>query len=389
MKTIYFLILSGLVLSSCNPGGGGSNGAPARPQYEGDLAAKAQEIYGTAYESHFYDCDRKWKDRILELASAVEANRAHILEIQKNSTEQDADEKLIKFNGFEFLESLTEPKGVDKWTESRYSWPKIYSYYVKVKNEPKHPAWLVINGASRSLILEDIRRISYQLHPGARLSAKEVILSTYAKIELCQKNSACISIDFSPVEKTWLQESVEETNILNRLSSGVDYATKRNDINTLNEIIGYAADRFGFFKNATLRTEGNTLIVPLNVSVLGADASKLIAVLEKTWAVHGLELKIVNSGEGYRVDISNTPGERAYVNHNDKQMQLFAPAPLATVEHEFGHILGLRDSYYTSFDQKTCDYVDDSNEGNIMSSHLTGHVLKEHIEKIKSAYGLN
>lgn len=76
--------------------------------------------------------------------------------------------------------------------------------------------------------------------------------------------------------------------------------------------------------------------------------------------------------------IAENPGERAYVSFARRIMQLFAPARLTTIDHEFGHILGLMDTYY--------NYVDEYNRSDIMS--MKGRVLPEHIQSIKAAYGL-
>lgn len=67
-------------------------------------------------------------------------------------------------------------------------------------------------------------------------------------------------------------------------------------------------------------------------------------------------------------------------------MQLFNFSRLKTAIHEFGHVIGLTDEYYTSWDTTKCSYVDEYNGGNLMSDSFTGKVLPEHWQLIKKTY---
>ena len=223
------------------------------------------------------------------------------------------------------------------------------------------------------------------MHPGTRRSDKDKILNIFSIIDKCYLNSTCTSLVFSSDEEAWLREGLYHSEVLSKLKNNESFESNRKAIEFLYYDIRWSAQRFGFYKNSTISVQNNVLIIPIDISILALDYQTFIDDLEKTWSVFGLKIKISNSNAGYKVKISNEPGERAYVSHREKLMQLYAPARFSTVEHEFGHIIGLRDTYYTSYDQSTCEYVDDYNEGDIMSDS-GGKVLQHHIDKIKQAY---
>lgn len=386
MSKIILLSLVFAFLTSCNSGGSGGNSPePGRKLFQGDLDKKASEIYGPDNEWYFYDCDKNQRRMVLEISAAVEANRANILALQKQLLSQNTEAQIVKMNGYEFVDQ--KPKEYpDQWEEDRYSWSSLYFIYERIKNDPLNITWMYLNADARSLILEDDDRISAASHPGFRRGEKERILRVHEILKSCFNSESCTSISLDATDEQWLREGIYHSYILDRMSSSDSLESKRKRIGFLFRDIGYGARRHGFNLNNSIKVENGTLVVPLNLEVLGNDAHLFTERLEKTWGTLGLSLKVVNSTEGFTVKISDTPGERAYVSSGERLMQLFSPTKLATVDHEFGHILGLMDTYYTSFDQKTCEYVDEYNRGDIMS--MRGKVLPAHIEQIKKAYGL-
>ncbi len=389
MKKLLILGQVLLALSSCTPGdgGGSSNALPVHPEFQGDLTQKAHELFNQDNENFLYSCDRQWKSQILEVASALEGNKQNIIEIRKNNVSKNPDAKVTLLNGYSFIDFGPKVDSMDLWETEPYSWKQVYSLFLQIKNNEMDPKWAAVNSDARSLILEDSDRIIYAKHPGTRRSDKSVILSVFEIIKKCYQSESCISLNLENlVNENWLREGVYHSYILSRFNSSDSFEAKRKRIKFLYGDVGHSAERFGFHKNQLVKTEGNGLIVPLNLAILGNDAHVVTELLQKRWSTLGLDLKVVNSMDGYQVEISNQPGERAYVNHSKKLMQLYSPTPLNTVEHEFGHVLGLVDSYYTSFDQNSCEYIDEFNRADIMSNPSSGNVLQAHIQQIKNSY---
>ncbi len=387
MKIFFLTAMLMVGLSSCGSNDGGRS-EPARPQFQGDLVEKANSLYSAKNEAWFYTCDFSQKDKVFLLAAAVEANRENIVKIKAELISKSPNVKVITLNGFDFIDLVIKTVQPDVWQKSTYSWAAVYAQYLEIKNDPMSPFWLEINAQVRSLILEDSFRIESLSHPSVRRQSENEILSAFAEIEKCYLDSSCISLNFSPNALSWLKEGPAHRRILSRMNLNDTVENKRADIGFLFADIGWAARRFRVVKNSSVKVDGNTLVVPLDVSILAADSENFIKTIEAAWSGLGLTVKVVNSWDGYTVKIDSTPGERAFVSYDRKLMQLYSPARLTTVNHEFGHVLGLPDTYYTSFNEINCEYIDESNDADIMSTSSTGSVLPSHVQKLKDTYGL-
>ena len=51
-----------------------------------------------------------------------------------------------------------------------------------------------------------------------------------------------------------------------------------------------------------------------------------------------------------------------------------------------GHVLGLPDRYFTTWNNETCTYTVEQNTGDLMSSSVKGVVTKDSIEKLQTSY---
>ena len=175
MNNLIVLIGALTLLQACTPNGGngGSDQSPAlvRPQYRGDLNQKAQQIFDSKNESFFYPCDKKFKEQILEVTSAIEANKSNIIEMQKKNISEHKTVKVVKLNGFDFLDYGPKIENMDQWNQSRYSWEEIFNEYKNIKNNLNSKSWVWVNSTARSLIFEDDNRIMTSMHPGTRRSA--------------------------------------------------------------------------------------------------------------------------------------------------------------------------------------------------------------------------
>jgi hypothetical protein len=129
----------------------------------------------------------------------------------------------------------------------------------------------------------------------------------------------------------------------------------------------------------------------MDLSILGGAASRFIEIIEKAWNVDGektvrIEAK-TRPAPSYLLNVSDILGGRAFVGHAEGgSMQLFNYSRLKTAAHEFGHVMGLKDEYYTTWNSSNCSYSDEGNAGNLMSDSFTGKVLPAHWQEIKKNY---
>lgn len=382
------LLLSLLFLSltACNSKSNPPAVAPTRQTYEGDLNQLSHQIYEQEDPFFLYDCDNRQKQMVYEISAALEENRDKIIALKSELVTNNTNNKIVTLNGFDFIEQ-TNKVYPDEWVQDRYSWTGIYKTFLQIKDDLKNPKWVYLNSSARSLILEDNKRIDSASHPGFSRANKDSILRVSKILSDCFDDENCTNITLQPDDEAWLRQGKNHSYCLDVLTDDYySFEVKRRKIKFLRNDISYGASRYGFEINDSIKVENGTLIVPLDLEILGEDADTFTDLLENTWGVFDLKLKVINSKDGFKLNISKTPGQRPFVNFNRRVMQLFEPSTLSAAKHEFGHILGLEDTYYTSFDQNTCEYVDDSNAGDIMSDY--GQVLPVHIEQIKKAYGL-
>jgi hypothetical protein len=390
MKFAYLSLAILLSITACSKND--STPEPQRQRYEGDVRAKALEIYSQQNTSLFYACDRRWKEAALEISASVEANRAFIEEIGTKFVPNRPGTTSFFFGPIEFIDRNKRKPSSDEWTEDRVSWEEARHLYETLKSDPRNPKWWGLNSIVRSLIMEDENRILRLWHPGLRRSEGERVLRVARQVQDCKLNPDCAAPTLVAEDAAWLKEGRYDSYLLSEVqSTRLTFREKRQKLERLDKHLSLMAERYAFHVNPILSVLDGTLNVPMDLEVFKSGASQAIEFLEKTWAVHGLKLRIRPPSAHetpFAIQVSKTPGQRAFVNHSKKLLQLFTPVPNTTFAHEFGHVLGLTDTYYTHFDQTSCTYVYEQNDGDIMSSSSTGSVLPTHIHQIKAAYQL-
>ena len=81
------------------------------------------------------------------------------------------------------------------------------------------------------------------------------------------------------------------------------------------------------------------------------------------------------------------PNNRSFVNFNLKEINLFPFTAVRTVAHEYGHVLGFDDHYYTVWNSEKCEYHAQYNEEDIMSDSETGDVTNLEWQTLLDKYG--
>ncbi|MCO5142528.1 MAG: hypothetical protein M9962_05505 [Oligoflexia bacterium] len=138
------------------------------------------------------------------------------------------------------------------------------------------------------------------------------------------------------------------------------------------------------------RKSKNEYLVSLNPGEFDKDKELLKELIENGWKSFGKKIRIewVNDADSYKV-VSNLNSSRSFVNHKKRIMVIANLASVKTVVHEFGHVLGFDDHYYTSWNNENCYYMQESRLEDVMSSSEKGSVTKTHWKILEKAYPLD
>jgi hypothetical protein len=362
-----------------------------RPLYLGALDEKLSEIYSKEYESNFDPCDFKNRDRIFEVARALEEKRNEIESFVK-SLPTSPNQELKNFGRFKLIDDTNNLAGENKWSTYNYAWTDVFSYYDQIKNSPIDKNWVSLNKFARGFVPNDEGRIINLRFGGLSRSAGPKFEAILIKVQNCINDESCIDPKLDDTQKTFLNTNLAFNYYNEILSSPTASQTdKRNILQRFFKRVKMENNYFEFHLNPIAKIEGNTLVIPMDLSILGETSTGFIEILEKAWNIdNDKNIKIKTQTRptaSYLLKLDDVIGGRAFVQYNDGgSMQLFNFSRLKTATHEFGHVIGLTDEYFTSWDTTKCSYVDEYNSGNLMSDSFTGKVLPEHWQLIKKTY---
>lgn len=362
-----------------------------RAPFVGDLGQLAISVYGKENEEYFEPCDFANKDKVLEIASVLEAKRSEIEALSKKS-ETGSDASFTQLGRFKFLNAKASAKPPEnKWVSDTWEWQEIFRFYEKIKNLPVDNNWMRLNSVVRSCIVDEQDRLSSHAFMGISHDSAPTLKVIADQADLCLANQACTSLNLSAEQTEFLANSGEYKFILGSLGEpGTTDERKRKLINLFDEDIKHDVGRFEMHSYKEARIEDKTLIVPIDVSVFAEDAGKFIDWVEKNWNVDS-EYKvkldpIKKPAPGFEVKVGDEIGNRSFVQRGKNLMQLYNHTRMKSLAHEFGHVLGFRDEYYTVWSKKSCTYTIETNPGDLMSDSETGTVLPKHWEQLKKTY---
>lgn len=141
---------------------------------------------------------------------------------------------------------------------------------------------------------------------------------------------------------------------------------------------------------AVSRTGQRELTVKLDAGEFRGYEKALQEVLDKEWSGKNGALRVKiqwvkDDPAAYRFEANLTSG-RTYVNHRRRAIVLENLAWTRTVAHEFGHVLGFDDHYYSVWHKEHCYYTQLARNGDLMSNSQHGHITARHWELLDRAY---
>jgi hypothetical protein len=140
-----------------------------------------------------------------------------------------------------------------------------------------------------------------------------------------------------------------------------------------------------------VRAEPGAIVVALDAGPFAAVRDQLGGYVTSVWQSAGRHVEIdwtttAQNPEAYRFVVEDGVNGRAFVDRQTKTVHLFAGVQTRSIAHEVGHVLGLPDYYYTSWDAGTCRYTDEFNEENLMSDATAGVVTDDEWDALRALY---
>lgn len=368
-----------------------------RPLPEGDFYKLAKTIYSE--EKWLEDCDFTYRDRIYELTKDLDEKALQIKDIARSSGERPGYTRFEFGPGF-FYKNNEPLIAKDSWERFEVAgWPQIHSEYLKVKGqavtEENLRRWSWILRSVQGILVDDENRIVYGTNLALDHMARTHVPALKKIISACLDESLCSHAELEiQIRNAGLREWVVSIPyyeyFLNQIKQNGRSAMER----FLSKRLVWDERRF-ISKPYDLAYKGSDgeLVVPLHTSDFGGVKKSLEQFFIEPWVRAGLSISIlwresIDTPSVFKILYGDSLGGRAYVSFQDRHMKLYAGTLLAAFAHEFGHVLGLRDEYYTLWNGSTCSYSYDANKGNIMSDHNSGAATPELVSEIRSLYGL-
>lgn len=391
LEVLPFLLL----VTACSGGGSGGDRTADNErgeQYLGELDKKMSELYRQENEPYLKKCDHDWKERALEISRALESRRGEIETFYKQHLENTSKDKFdyIEMGTYTFLQNKQPVVGEDRWDTYSYSWQQAYQKYIQVKDLPVNKDWASLNFYVRGMVMDEERRIERGSNTGLSKDAGPTVQAIYNKVKACYEDNACTLPTLTRSELLFLDQGDEGyfSGQLFYNSSRYSFSELRDLVRKLLNYTKRNYQRYEFRPSDIAVVNGNTLEIPMDLSTFGEAAQKFASYVESVWNnAADFSIRIVQKNRPaatYLVSVDKLVGGRAYVL--DKDMQLYDLDDMKVLPHEFGHVLGFRDNYYTTWESSTCTYNSEANDGDIMSNHEGGQVLPRHWEDLKKAY---
>jgi len=372
-----------LLLAACSKSKSFDEHEPLHEKLTGSVTEGVQAVHAGDFAEN---CDVQFADRQLEIAKQLDV-RAR--DIQRIATAPPAVRRVEVGNTF-FTEHDHQP-GENKWIRNTKGWQAIFTRYEAIKNQPTNTLWVNFDSVVRGIVVDDMNRAVRGVDSGLDHLAGPLLKQFREILAICQ-SEGCPNVQL-PVE---IQDLVQRNRHLRQHWAAYQNARSKREAQdtfaALFERVLANQRRYEFYHNELIRRDGEgNLILPLNSGELAGAESQLTEFIESVWMSSGQRLIIewnTSSLETlfkFLMDLQH-PYSRAFVNWGNRVVQLYPGTNTRAIAHEIGHVLGFRDTYFTLWNENTCQYAIEQNQGDIMSSSQNGEVTAEEWEILSSKY---
>jgi hypothetical protein len=358
----------------------------------GPLAPRLREIL--SHEDSLEDCDRTDLDSKLELAQALDERAEEIARFNSATPPVNLKFRRVEFGPTYLRERVVQDDaegGPESWDNDPESWRQALADYRALRSQPVNADWAQLNIDVRSLLVDDEDRIVYGVNVYLDHESENGVLLAAEQFAPCAAAAECVAPTFTSEAETALNGNPYFVRTRLALADADAPSLKREWIARLKKLLDSAVRRYGFKANPDVRRVSESeFVLPVNSGVFAGVEGRMAEYIEHFWRTSDLKLRIewVTRTDVYQVFLGQAAGERAFVDFGDRTIHFFPNNTNKTLAHEFGHVLGFRDHYFTRWRPETCAYDVQIDYRDLMSNSPTGVVTQAEWAKLRAAYPL-
>ncbi|MES2769763.1 MAG: hypothetical protein V4596_11520 [Bdellovibrionota bacterium] len=397
MKLWVILIIIASSVSACS----GSSGKGGAESYEGNVVELHNRFFTEGGDYLSQRCDIDLKDKKTKLLTDLQSKHADLVQLKnsyyaKESGDKNGKFEILNFGPAKFSRERFPVQHKDVWQESDgLSWYNIIKYYEKILANPKASLedWYDLDIDVRNILPDDQSRILELQNMSLGRRDKENLKLIMEITESCIENNQCSKLELSASLEAWVQSKSYYPLNLKKIRSASSQDEFKKRLRTFNADLNFDYDKFKLrHNNHKVDKESSTLTVHMDLNAFAPDQRKLADYLQAVWSVEGINIRILTSRDPsysfYKI-VLNSQERRGVVYHERHLMYLNPNTSIQNLIHEFGHVLGLRDEYYTIWNEDSCSYKDEYNKSNLMSGPPSINVKSQHIKALKELYFSN
>lgn len=413
-------------LSAC-----GGTASPASPKHR-DIetthklpSGSLEELYlgvssEQASENGFfpYECDATHEKTKLEVAQFVDQNTKTVA-LALSAGAQDSFENLPQADDAQSQMGQSRRLGpitinareaidpnAPEWTvSSDPTWEQIQDLVVEARKLIKQhnyvgavPYLQFLDYQLRARAPDEQRR---RVH-GTNYSLQHENMRDFAELQkqmlACLSDVSCLPANFEPRLSATAATIMKDTYVYSKLYEWMMLeASAEEGRDRMRIFEKWIENDLRFYRphntQAVRRLSAGNFEVLLSAGPLGHVEAEVADFVAELWSGSGRTLKLTfvdaNQSFGdlnpFRFEILASQG-RGYVSYGERKVALPQSIQYGTLHHEMGHVLGLKDAYYTTYNTKTCVYEQRSRPRDLMSDSSRGSVLEDHWNLLETLY---
>lgn len=363
---------------------------PVHPQiYEGSFVEALDQLYGNPYVT---PCEIDRKVRIYELARELDSRKAELDRVLETTSLVPPGYVQVRVDGFSMLETLPPSDSYpDVWETETDSWDSFFATFSSIKGAGTPKQWADLRTLFGAGIMDDLNRTKWGAGFATGPQDQATLTSIRDRLYDCWKSGTCEPTALDDM-KPWVEYQPQYKALLSAFANAKNKSAAGD---ALNEFYDLVEDDlhfyFGFRKNKSIqKADASTAVLPVHAIELAKAAAHFSGYVQSNWSGPGFNLKMdwapERATDVYKLLLGKGPTGRAFVSYSKKEINLFNNVRDKTIIHEFGHVLGFPDRYYTIWDGRKCEYTFHFNRSDIMSNSRTGAVKSSDFDKLKRAY---